>query len=93
MNKDELLNLCAYIAASAEGLRDEPRDYGSLRLLEVLARLAELGAAEYDDLFLREVAEEVHGKQDLVMTDKEAFYQFLEQLVVKFARKVKGGGK
>ncbi len=43
----ELFELCSYIAASAEGLRDEPKDYGPLRLLEVLACLAELAASEY----------------------------------------------
>jgi len=36
MGRDELFDLCTYIAASAEGLKDEPKDYGPLRLLEVL---------------------------------------------------------
>jgi len=93
MNKDELFNLCMYILVSAEGLRDEPKDYGPLRLLEVLSRLAELMATKYNDPFSKEVAEEVHRKQDLVMTNKEAFYQFIEQLVVKFTREAKGGEK
>lgn len=89
MNKDELFDLCAYIAASAQGLRDEPKDYGPLRLLEVLRRLAMLTAAEYRDAFLREIAEELNTKQDLVMTDKEAFYRFLEQLIIKITKEAK----
>ncbi len=89
MDKNGLFDLCVYIAASTEGLKDEPKDYGPLRLLEVLARLAELTAAEYGDSFLKEIAEEVNGNQDLVMTDRKAFYHFLEQLVIKFAKEAK----
>lgn len=89
MNKDELFDLCVYIAASAQGLKDEPKDYGPLRLLEVLRRLAMLTAAEYRDAFLREIAEELNEKQDLVMTDREAFYRFLEQLIIKITKEAK----
>lgn len=89
MNREELFNLCAYIAASAAGLREEPKTYGPLRLLEVLSRLARLAAAEHGDAFLREVAEEVEKKQALVMTDSEGFYRFVEGLVTQFAREAK----
>lgn len=89
MDKKELFELCSYMAASAEGLRNEPKDYGPLRLLEALVRLAELTASAYGDSFLREIAEEVREGQKLIVTDKEAFYRFLEQLVVKFAKEAK----
>lgn len=77
--RDKLFNLCVYLAASAEKLKNEPKDYGPLRLLEVLNRLATLAATEYGDPFLQEIAEEVNKTQNLVMTDKKAFYDFLEQ--------------
>ena len=89
MNKDELFGLCVYIAASAEGLKDEPKDYGPLRLLEVLARLARLIATEYGDSFLEGIASEIERKQNLVMTSKKEFYHFIEQLTIKFAREAK----
>jgi len=89
MGRDELFDLCMYIAASAEGLKDEPKDYGSLRLLEVLSRLAELAATEYKYPFLEKMAKEVKEKQSLLMTDKEVFYHFLSRLVVKFAEEAK----
>lgn len=92
MDRDELFNLCAYIAASAEGLKDEPKDYGPLRLLEVLRRLARLTAAEYEDAFLKKIAKEVREGQRLVMRDKAAFYCFLQQLVVQFAKESKRRG-
>lgn len=89
MDKNDLFDLCVYIAASAEGLKDEPKDYGPLRLLKVLARLAELTATEYGDSFLKGIAEEANGNQNLVMTDRKAFYHFLEQLVIKFVKETK----
>lgn len=89
MDNNDVFELCAYIAASAEGLKDEPKDYGPLRLLEVLSRLANVAATEYEDPFLREIAAEVDVKQDLVMTDKGAFYDYLGQLVVNFVKEAK----
>ena len=89
MEKAELFDICTYIVASAEKLRDEPKDYGPLRLLEVLSQLATLGATEYDDSFLREVVQRVKEKQGLVMADRKAFYDFLSQLVIQFAKEAK----
>lgn len=89
MEKGELFGICTYIAASAEKLKDEPKDYGPLRLLEVLSQLATLGATEYDDNFLREVVQQVKEKQGLVMADRKAFYDFLTQLVIQFVKEAK----
>ena len=89
MNQNDVFELCVYIATSAEGLKDEPKDYGPLRLLELLSRLANLAAEEYGDSFLKKVAAEVDTKQDLVMTDRSAFYDYLGQLVVNFVKEAK----
>ena len=89
MNQNDVFALCAYIAASAEGLKDEPKDYGPLRLLEVLSRLANLAATAYGDSFLEKKAAEVDAKQDLVMTDRRSFYDYLGQLVVDFVKEAK----
>ena len=89
MDKNELFNLCAYIASSAEGLKDEPKDYGPGRLLKVLVRLAKLTATEYEDSFLKEIAEEVDRKRRLFSVDREEFYRFLEDLVIKFSAESK----
>jgi len=89
MNGNELFNLCTYIAASAEGLRNEPKDYAPLRLLEVLSRLAETAAREYDDHFLGEISAKIRDNQNSAMTDKLAFYRFIERLVIEFAQEAK----
>ena len=89
MTDEQFFDLCMYLATSAEGLKEEPKDYGPLRLLEALERLALLGADAHEDAFLREIAEYVRMKQDLVMTDTAAFYRAIEELVIKFALEAK----
>jgi len=89
MTKNHALDLCLYIAASAAGLRDEPKDYGTVRLVEVLSRLAGNAADEHDDSFLRDIAAEAAAKLRLGMTDRGAFYAFLEQLVIRLVREAK----
>lgn len=89
MNTSEVFDLCVYIVTSAQGLKDEPKDYGPIRLLEVLSRLADHASAETDDPFLREIAAEATTKLRLVMTDRDAFYAYLEQLVIRLVREAK----
>ena len=89
MNANEVLDLCVYIATSAQGLKDEPKDYGPLRLLEVLSRLARSAAEEHNDSFLGDIAQEAAGKIPLVMTGRREFYAYLEQLVIKLVREAK----
>jgi len=89
MNTNEVFDLCVYIVTSAQGLKDEPKDYGPIRLLEVLSRLADHASAETDDPFLREIAAEAATKLGLVMTDRDAFYAYLEQLVIRLVREAK----
>jgi len=89
MTDEQIFDLCMYLATSAEGLKEEPKDYGPLRLLEVLERLALLGADAYENAFLREIAEYARTKQDLVMTDTTLFYQAIEKLVIKFVLEAK----
>lgn len=85
----ELFDLAQYLAASAEGLQNEPKSYGPLRLLEVLNRISNLMESTYGDDFMGQVAKEVEQNKDRVMTDEEEFHKFLHRLVIKFAREAK----
>lgn len=87
--KKELFNLCQYLAASAERLKDEPKDYGPLRLLETLSRLAKLVDSTYDDPFLKEISKHIDEKSHTVMTNKDEFYDFIQQLVLRFTKEAK----
>lgn len=85
MTKDELFDLCVYLATSAEGLKEELKEYGLLWLLEILGWLVVYAAKSHDDTFLHDIATEVRTNKDLAMKDSEVFYGAIEELVIKFA--------
>jgi hypothetical protein len=87
MNREELFDLCMYLAASAAGLKDEPKAYGPLRLLEALARLSRLVAEEYGDHLLGDVLASIESKKALQREAPEEFNRFLDDLVVGMLRK------
>jgi len=80
------------MASSAAGLREEPKDYGPARLLEMLNRLAKIMDAEWKDPFLRGLSQEIEGKSvRLLVTDNAKFYEFVDGIVSKLAREMKKG--
>ena len=89
MSIDDILDLCLYIATSAAGLGTEPKEYGPVRLLEVLSRLAEGGARFHDDPYLKRIAVEAEENVTLVMTDRDEFNRYLDSLVIALIRESK----
>ena len=87
--EQELFELTQYLAASAEGLRNEPKNYGPLRLLEVLRRIALVLENHYGDEFMKRVSREINENKELVMSDPEEFYEFINRLVIELAREGK----
>ena len=79
--QQEVLDLCSYMVACAEGLRSEPREYGSLRLLQAAARVAEIASKEYGDGYLGQLADSINAHYQSIMMDKEAFWRFVEELL------------
>ncbi|MFW6049445.1 MAG: DUF6092 family protein [Candidatus Bipolaricaulota bacterium] len=84
-----LFELGQYVAASAEGLQNEPEDYGPLRLLEILSRLGKLMGRAYDDRFMEEIAQKADEKKELLLADRQEFYDSLSEIVIEFAREAK----
>ena len=88
--QESLLDLCAYIASSAVGLREEPRDYAPARLLEILSRLAKIMDREYGDPFLQALSKEIdEDAVNLLVTDKEKFYALIGSVVLRLAKEIK----
>lgn len=85
----DLFDLVLYMVSSAEGLKEETKDYGPLRLLEAVSRLGKLMDEMYDDEVMRQVIEEIDQNKNLVMTDKKKFYDFLTRLVIKLTKQAK----
>jgi hypothetical protein len=83
----ELFDLCKYIAASAEGLPREPKDYGPARLVEVLSRCSGIIDKHFGDEFLRYVAKDIDEQYTTyLMSDKDAFQELLVSVVRRFAQ-------
>ena len=89
-----LFDLCVYAVSSAVGLRDEPKDYGPLRIMEIVERISNHCAGAYGDEFLGKVARKIGEDKTLVMSSPDAFYQRTAELLNELVeeRKRRGGG-
>jgi hypothetical protein len=78
-------HFCLFLVAAAEGLFQEPREYGPLRLLQALQRVAGLLAEHgVENPFLSEKAKQVDENTRSVMRDPSRFQEFVSDLVVDF---------
>jgi hypothetical protein len=79
--------LCLFLVASAEGLFEEPTEYGPLRLLQAVGKIADLIEAQGTrHPFLAARARDIDENLESVMEDMAAFQAFVSRLVVDFSR-------
>ena len=70
--------LLAHLVSSAEVSLSEPQHYGSFRLIDAASRLVEaLLATGLQDPWLRDFGEDIDHKKVWMMTDREAYADFL----------------
>lgn len=81
--KEELFELLVYMAASAAGLRGEPKIYGPQRLIEASQRLAKIMLQEEENEGLKELVQIIEDGKRKSMTDEEGFYQMLDAVTEK----------
>lgn len=89
----QLFELTGYMLTSARGLIDEPRLYGPFRLIDGVSRLCgilEEEESSYRDFFRALKARVDKGKY-AVMSDEESFVKLLDDLVLDFTQRLKGG--
>jgi len=92
LTEEELYELLSFLVSSAHLLVNEPENYGSFRLIDAACRLVGFaleGGRLEDDQFLREFKEYADQKKLLLMTDQEAFLQYLEDATRDVAREMK----
>lgn len=86
MNKEQAIKLITYLVTSARGCVDEPKIYGSFRLVDSATRLfdtlRESGAIE-DGSELAEVVEKINEYKYTCMTDEKQFVAMLDEVVDK----------
>jgi hypothetical protein len=89
----EIFELICYIIVSARNLDKETKMYGPFRLVDAASKLIEILEKNgiYDE-FLSQVRTIIEANKYKVMTDKEEFVAFLDDLVLKMVVKLKKTG-
>ena len=90
--EDDVFELLAFLATSARLCVDEPRLYGTFRLVDGASRL--LGFVLESDQMqdrqsLQQLKDEIDEKKFLLTTDQEGYLKFLDDLTRKVARELK----
>jgi uncharacterized protein DUF6092 len=89
---DDVLELMAYLLASAELCMSEPYHYGSFRLLDGASRLAGYalrGGRARDDAWLGALKREIDDHKGLLMWDREGYVAYLHEVTGKVAEHIK----
>lgn len=91
-----LFELATFLAVSASGCIDAPPNYGALRLIEALSRLADLpkySSCLSEDKFLMDIKKDIDEKSSLILSNTEKFRRFIDELVSLFATELKERSK
>lgn len=93
---DDLYELLGHLVSSAEICTFEPWFYGTFRLIDAAARLSGRALDRgLDDAWLRQFHEELDTKKKWMMSDRPAYYRFLEeasQMMAERLRERREGG-
>ena len=89
----EIFELICYMLISARNLDQETKMYGPFRLVDAASKLIEiLEKNEIYDEFLSQARTIIEANKYKVMTDKEEFLSFLDDLALKMVAKLKEAG-
>lgn len=92
VGEEDLYELLSFLVSSAHLCVNEPRLYGTFRLIDAACRLVgfalESGQLE-DDQFLRNFKEDADKSKFLLFSDEESYIQFLEDATRKIAKEMK----
>lgn len=95
ITEDDVFELLAFLVTSARLCVDEPKLYGTFRLLDAASRLIgfvfESEQLE-DKQSLQQLKDEIDEKKFLMTTDQEEYVKFLDDLTRKVARELKQRG-
>ena len=85
-----IFELLCYMIVSARNLDQETKMYGPFRLVDAASRLIEiLEESGIGDEFLSQVRSMIEANKYKVMTDKEGFLAFLDDLAPKMVGRLK----
>jgi hypothetical protein len=78
--------LATFLVTAARDVIDEPAIYGPFRMVDAVDRLI---AGSFDDDFLTEIQPELEREKQKVMSDRDAFVAWLDELAARFALEAK----
>lgn len=83
MNRDDIVKLLTYIITSARGCIDEPKIYGSFRLVDSASKLFYLFKENnlLDDREIENIINKIDGKKYSCMTDEQEFINMLDEVI------------
>jgi thymidine phosphorylase len=89
----ELFELICYMIVSARNLDQETKMYGPFRLVDATSKLIEILEKNgiYDEFF-SQVKTIIEANKYKVMTDKEGFIAFLDDLILRMVVKLEEAG-
>jgi Family of unknown function (DUF6092) len=78
--------LATFLVTAARDVVDEPAIYGPFRMVDAVDRLM---AGSFDDDFLTAIKPELEREKQKVMSDRDAFVAWLDDLAARFAAEAK----
>ena len=92
LSEENLYEMLAFLFSSAHLLVNEPHLYGTIRLLDAASRLMGFALDSRqleDEQFLGELKEDLDERKFLLVTDENAYCEFLAELTLTMAREMK----
>ncbi|MGO9657108.1 MAG: DUF6092 family protein [Acidimicrobiales bacterium] len=78
--------LATFLVTAARDVVDEPAIYGPFRMIDAVDRLM---AGTFDDEFLTTIKPELEREKQKVMSDRDGFVAWLDELSARFAAEAK----
>jgi hypothetical protein len=78
--------LATFLVTAARDVVDEPAIYGPFRMIDAVERLM---AGTFDDDFLTGIKPELEREKFKVMSDRDAFVAWLDEVAARFAAEAK----
>jgi hypothetical protein len=86
MTDDNAFRLATFLVTAARDVVDEPAIYGPFRMVDAVDRLM---AGVFDDEFLAAMKPQLEIEKLKVMTDRDGFVAWLDELAAAFAAEAK----
>jgi hypothetical protein len=95
VSEDEAFELLVFLITSARGCVDEPKLYGTFRLVDAASKLVGFVLEDHPEQsegFLRDLKQEIDEKKLSLMADQEGYIEFLGDITREVAQELKRRG-